>query len=142
MAIQFLLIAAVFGAAVLLPLHKHYGPNTGRKLPGYPGHDSSLPGNGGSGKVILSKRSAEKEPVEDTTYLWAYVFFVWLFSLVCIKLLVAQTEKVVKVRQEYLGTHCTATDRTIRLSGIPEKERDPQTIKKYVENFGVGEVET
>ncbi|RPA76234.1 DUF221-domain-containing protein [Ascobolus immersus RN42] len=141
MAIQFLLIAAVFGAAVLLPLHKHYGPNTGRKLPGYPGHDSSKPGSGGSGKVILSKRAEEKEPVDDTTYLWAYVFFVWLFSLVCIKLLVRQTEKVVRVRQEYLGTHCTTTDRTFRLSGIPEQERTPDLIKEYVEQFGVGEVE-
>lgn len=129
MAIKFLLIATVFGALVLLPLHKHCRSNTRRKLPGYPGLDPAA-----------LNSDIFKEPIDDTTYLWAYVFFVWLFSVVCIKLLVQQTERVVDVRQDYLGTHCTVTDRTIRISGIPETERDEAKIKEYVE-MHVGEVE-
>lgn len=139
MAVKFLLVAAVFGAAVLLPLHTYYGPNSGRRLPGHPGSEKPAPGNGNP--KLFRRNVPEKEPVDDTTYLWAYVFFVWLFSLVCIKMLVWQTEKVVKVRQDYLGQHCTVTDRTIRISGIPVEDRTPEKIRAYVESFEVGQVE-
>jgi hypothetical protein len=54
----------------------------------------------------------------------------------------AETFKVVKIRQDYLGTQSTVTDRTFRLTGIPKDLRTEEKIKKFVENLEIGHVRT
>ena len=71
-----------------------------------------------------------------------YLAFVYFFSGVAVYLIVNETRKVIRVRQDYLGSQSTLTDRTIRLSGIPEQLRSEQMIKETVENLDIGKVES
>ena len=78
----------------------------------------------------------------STDYLWMYLAFVYLFSGVAVYLIVNETKKIIRVRQDYLGSQSTLTDRTIRLSGIPKQLRSEQMIKETVENLDIGKVES
>lgn len=78
----------------------------------------------------------------DRSYLWAYLAFTWFFSLLTIFYMNTETTKVVKIRQDYLGTQSTITDRTFRLTGIPEDLRSEEKVKKFVENLEIGKVKS
>ena len=71
-----------------------------------------------------------------------YLGFVYLFSGLAIYLIVNETKKIIRVRQDYLGSQSTLTDRTIRLSGIPKQLRSEDMIKETVENLDIGKVES
>lgn len=77
----------------------------------------------------------------ETDYLWMYVVFAYLFSAIAVYLIISETRRVIEVRQEYLGTQTTVTDRTIRLSGIPKDLQDEDKIRDFVENLDIGKVE-
>ncbi|RYO83939.1 hypothetical protein DL766_000980 [Monosporascus sp. MC13-8B] len=79
---------------------------------------------------------------KDRTYLWAYLVFTWFFSLLTIYFMDTETTKVVKIRQDYLGTQSTVTDRTFRLVGIPKDLRSEGKIKQFVENLEIGNVKS
>ena len=74
--------------------------------------------------------------------LWMYTLFVYFFSGLLLYYIVAETKKIIRVRQEYLGSQSTITDRTIRLSGIPETLRSEDLIKEAIENLQIGKVES
>lgn len=71
-----------------------------------------------------------------------YLVFAYLFSALAAYLIVTETRKVIEVRQEYLGSQTTITDRTIRLSGVPPEYRSEEKIKEFIENLEIGQVET
>lgn len=73
-------------------------------------------------------------------YLWAYLVFTWFFSLLTVYFMNSETIKVIKIRQDYLGTQSTITDRTFRLTGIPRDIRSEEKIKEFVENLEIGHV--
>lgn len=77
---------------------------------------------------------------ERWSYLWAYLVFTWFFSLLTIYFMNSETIKVIKIRQDYLGTQSTITDRTFRLTGIPKDIRSEEKIKEFVENLEIGHV--
>jgi hypothetical protein len=87
----------------------------------------------------LAKEEKEKP---DKGYLWMYVAFVYLFSGLAIYLLVQETRKIIRVRQGILGSQSTVTDRTIRLSGIPPELRSEEKIKAFIEELGIGKVDS
>lgn len=78
----------------------------------------------------------------STDYLWMYLVFVYVFTGVGLNLIVKETQKIIRVRQDYLGSQSTVTDRTIRLSGIPVQLRSEDMIKEAVENLQIGKVES
>lgn len=71
-----------------------------------------------------------------------YLVFVYLFTALILFLIVAETRRIIEVRQEYLGGQTTITDRTIRLSGIPLNLRSEDKIKEFIEDLGIGKVES
>jgi calcium permeable stress-gated cation channel len=71
-----------------------------------------------------------------------YVSFVYLFTGLAIYLLVKETQKIIHVRQGYLGSQSTVTDRTLRLSGIPPELRSEEKIKKFIDDLQIGEVDS
>jgi calcium permeable stress-gated cation channel len=71
---------------------------------------------------------------------WMYVTFVYFFSGLAIYLLVKETRKIIHVRQGYLGSQSTITDRTLRLSGIPPEVRSEEKIKQFIEDLQIGRV--
>ncbi|KAI1381989.1 DUF221-domain-containing protein [Hypoxylon crocopeplum] len=73
-------------------------------------------------------------------YLWAYLVFTWFFSSLTMYFMNSETIKVIKIRQDYLGTQSTITDRTFRLTGIPQDIRSEEKIKEFVENLEIGHV--
>lgn len=78
----------------------------------------------------------------NTGYLWIYVVFVYLYSSIALWMIASETKKIITVRQKYLGTHSTLTDRTIRLSGIPPHLQSEESIKETVEDLSIGKVES
>ncbi|KAI1470051.1 DUF221-domain-containing protein [Daldinia caldariorum] len=134
-----------FAVAVLWPIHKTY--NTGSTQPpnetfGDPSVYMDLvprDGNSSPGAVnILAKPEPEPED-KSWSLLWAPVF-TWLFSFLTMYFMNSETIKVIKIRQDYLGTQSTITDRTFRLTGIPEDIRSEEKIKDFVENLEIGHV--
>ncbi|KAI0430227.1 hypothetical protein F5Y09DRAFT_237282 [Xylaria sp. FL1042] len=74
------------------------------------------------------------------SYLWSYLVFTWFFSFLTVYFMNTETFKVVKIRQDYLSTQSTVTDRTFRLTGIPKDLRTKEKIKQLVENLEIGHV--
>lgn len=77
-----------------------------------------------------------------TDYLWMYLVFVYLFTALILYLIVSETRRIIEIRQEYLGSQTTITDRTIRLSGIPVDLRSEDKIKDFIMDLGIGQVES
>ena len=73
---------------------------------------------------------------------WMYVAFVYFFSLLAIYLLVKETQKIIHIRQGYLASQSTITDRTLRLSGIPPELRSEEKIKEFIEELQIGRVDS
>ena len=90
--------------------------------------------------AVADESDQDREPSQRM--LWLYVFFVYLFSALALYLIVTETKKIICIRQNYLGSQSTVTDRTIRLSGIPEKLRSEDLIKEAIENLEIGKVES
>lgn len=75
-------------------------------------------------------------------YLWAYLVFTYFFTLLTIHMTNKETFKIIRIRQDYLGTQSTITDRTFKLSGIPAELRSEDKIKELVEKLEIGNVES
>jgi hypothetical protein len=71
-----------------------------------------------------------------------YLAFSYLFTGLAMYLIVSETRKIIEIRQEYLGSQTTITDRTIRLSGVPPELRSEDKIKEIVEDLQIGKVES
>ncbi|KAL8731522.1 MAG: hypothetical protein Q9166_003368 [cf. Caloplaca sp. 2 TL-2023] len=143
MAIKFLAVTFFFALVVILPINVHY---MNYSFP--PGKTLA------ASNVAFSSRSIP-ESLEDVMAMakdgsknnpsnlsWMYVVFTYLFSALAMYLLVTTTQKIIGIRQEYLGSQTTVTDRTIRLSGIPPNLRDESKIKETIENLEIGKVES
>ncbi|KAF2136112.1 uncharacterized protein K452DRAFT_259629 [Aplosporella prunicola CBS 121167] len=155
MAIKFLSITLFFSLVVIKPVHDRF-PDTSKS--------TLKPNNTISDdsptelrrRFLLSERSESWNSTEvshdpwsshyfpeiyQTDYLWMYLVFAYLFTGLAMYLIVSETRKIIEVRQEYLGSQTTITDRTIRLSGIPPELRTESKIKDFVEALEIGKVE-
>ena len=132
MAIKFLTIVFFFSLAVIYPIHKHYDTSTPLK--------DNMPGDELLGSIRTNASKGKQEA--STGFLWIYVIFVYLFSLTLIYLIVTETTRIIKIRQRYLGTQSSVTDRTIKLSGIPTHLRSEEAIKETIEKLEIGKVES
>ncbi|KAK3104316.1 hypothetical protein LTR53_018475, partial [Teratosphaeriaceae sp. CCFEE 6253] len=120
MAMKFLAITFFFSLVVIKPVHDAYpedddlpGNKTLRNhthaAPGYPDMRRSV-------NLFQTPGSNHTVPFFpenlETDYLWMYVAFAYLFSAIAIYLVIAETRRVIEIRQEYLGSQTTVTDRT------------------------------
>ncbi|MCJ1313410.1 hypothetical protein MMC25_007088 [Agyrium rufum] len=147
MAIRFLLVVFFFSLVVLLPIHKHFDEKQGSK--GRKEKDADAFPNLFSPSTYTSQASfdvlegGDSPTLQPTTgFLWVYVVFVYLFSGYLCYLIVTETKRIIKIRQQYLGTQSSVTDRTIRLSGIPIHLRSEETLKDTIEKLEIGKVES
>ncbi len=147
MATKYIAITFFFSLVIMLPIHVHdtgnYGlPNQGNYTSNRTssaqafGYSSPLSG------IYAEKKSKGGDFKPTDTMLWMYVFFVYFFSVLCLYFITTETKKIIRIRQDYLGSQSTVTDRTIRLSGIPEELRSEEMIKETIENLGIGKVES
>ncbi|KAL8817430.1 MAG: hypothetical protein Q9223_003730 [Gallowayella weberi] len=146
MAIKFLAITFFFALVVILPINVHYMNYS------FPPRQAIAAQNYSPNPDVLFSTSSIPAKPDDVTImaksstpsniLWMYVGFTYLFSALAMYLLVTSTQKIIGVRQEYLGSQTTVTDRTIRLSGIPPELRDETKITETIENLEIGKVES
>ena len=144
LAIRFLAITFFFSLVVILPVHVHFT--------GDYGYDPDNGNNTNAATYPSSLDAAYYAPAEtpgtpdsfyiSTDYLWMYLGFVYLFTGIAIWLIVKETQKIIRIRQDYLGSQSTVTDRTIRLSGIPPELRSEEMVKEAIENLQIGKVES
>lgn len=146
LAMKFLFTTLLFSLLVIKPVHD-----------AYPEDDDGKDGKHNETELydLHLRRSAslfESPPSSnhtywdpsnfETDYLWMYLVFAYLFSGIAIYLIYSETRRVIEVRQEYLGTQTTVTDRTLRLSGVPKDLQDEERVKEFIENLDIGKVET
>ena len=92
--------------------------------------------------VANATTTAGRGYITKTSYLWAYLVFTYFFTGLAIYLMTSETKKIIKVRQDYLGSQSTITDRTIKLSGIPLELRDEGKLQDLLEKLEIGKVES
>jgi hypothetical protein len=136
MAMKFLLVTLFFALAVIKPVHDTHQDKEGKKSPLHsdPSHDRN------ETRSAFATLAHEYERYTD--YLWMYLVFVYLFTALILYLIVSETRRIIDIRQEYLGSQTTITDRTIRLSGIPVDLRSEDKIKNFIMDLGIGKVES
>jgi hypothetical protein len=156
MAMKFCFVTLIFSLIVIKPVHDAYED------------DDNLPGNDTDSHNHTHKHNhTKKHHHQDTRrsidlsnfhsqnytlpgfpedfekdYLWMYVVFAYLFTGIAVYMIFAYTRKIIEVRQEYLGSQTTVTDRTIRLSGIPAHLQDEERIKEFIESLDIGKVDS
>lgn len=114
MSIKFLIVTFLFAAAIMAPINSQFVDGKGHK----------------------------KKRFEDMSYLWSYLVFTYAFTVLALYFIVTETKKIIRVRQDYLGSQSTITDRTIRLSGIPPELRSEENISEIIEKLQIGKVES
>ncbi len=150
MAIRFLAVTLFFSLVVILPVHIHYTGDWGFSTNGTdPNANITLYPNLYR-RTLLLQDNGDQPPngfwegllAPPTDFLWMYVAFVYLFTGLALYLIVTNTKKIIRIRQNFLGSQSTITDRTIRLSGIPEELRSEEKIKETVEKLEIGKVDS
>ncbi|KAI9890476.1 MAG: hypothetical protein M1814_003960 [Vezdaea aestivalis] len=149
LALKFISIAFLFGLVVLYPVHHSFLPdstlasvtNNLRRHVGQDGGPNAW-SNYSQSNHTNSNHTGQPGFTDDEgpAYLWMYVVFVYLFSGLLIYLVFQHTREIIRIRQNYLGSQSTITDRTIKLSGIPFELRSEDKIKKFVEGLEIGRV--
>ena len=126
-----------FALVVILPVNGKFTKRWG--YPFDPPADDG--GSDNSTMVQIFAKPSDKKDIQNQ-YLWMYVIFTYFFTILALYLLVAETKKMIRIRQGYLGYQSTVTDRTLRLSGIPPKLRSEEKIKEFIESLGIGQVDS
>jgi hypothetical protein len=141
MAIKFLLVTLFFALAVIKPVHDTHQEKEGKKAGDGDKKGERIEMRGETAGTLWTAFSGHDYEYY-TDYLWMYLVFVYLFTALILYLIVSETRRIIDIRQEYLGSQTTITDRTIRLSGIPLELRSEDKIKEFVEGLGIGKVES
>ncbi len=154
MAVKFTAITFFLQLVIMFPVHYKHTGGVGLPDPGAAGNSSTNDTEYSSAyqpytfasEYYTSAKDAsgeeDREVAPSETMLWLYFMFVYLFTGILLWLIITETKKIIRVRQAYLGSQSTITDRTIRLSGIPEELRSDEMIKETIENLDIGKVES
>ncbi|KAF5247552.1 hypothetical protein FAUST_789 [Fusarium austroamericanum] len=143
MAIRLLAVMAFLATIILLPINYIY---EGFRFPVGANKDTKAVNldafyNNPSYIDVLKDKDDGKDKSWIKTWMWAYVFFTYFFVGLTIYYLNHETHRIIKFRQDYLGSQSTVTDRTFRLTGIPEDLRSEEAIKNLIEKLEIGTVE-
>lgn len=146
MAIRLFLVMAFFAAVVLWPINSHYR-NWSPFVDNPDGDDDDeklafLRTNMSPFEASNTFAYGKKEVHKDLSFLWAYVFFTYFFVALTIYSINWETFRVIRLRQDYLGSQSTVTDRTFRLTGIPKRLRSEAKLTALIEKLGIGTVTT
>ncbi|KAL2154574.1 hypothetical protein VTH82DRAFT_3250 [Thermothelomyces myriococcoides] len=138
-------IMLFFAAVVLEPINRHFLKKTDTdSIIAFPFRTYTA--DSGSYESPADTPEGEEEPdnsfKRSMGYLWSYLLFTYFFTGLTLFFMDKETSKVIRVRQDYLGTQSTITDRTFRLSGIPKELRTEAAIKDLVEKLEIGKVES
>lgn len=151
MAIRLFAAMTFLAVVVLLPINAHYrnfqlrlgGNNTdGNETHGLDYHYTPvhLPLHGIGLDGITD--GTPKDQSREKTFLWAYVTFTYFFVGLTLYSINWETFRIVQLRQDYLGSQSTVTDRTFRLTGVPPHFRSEARITALIAKLGIGKVDS
>lgn len=155
MAIRLFAVMAVFAIAVLWPINRanRRSPAVFNNGTGNASGDpeflafrpTQLPlglDTGDEFELLKGHPHLPEDMSAERTYLWAYVVFTYLFVALTLYSINWETFRIIRYRQDYLGTQSTVTDRTFRLTGIPIDMRSPARVQHLIEKLDIGKVDT
>ncbi|KAG0651194.1 Calcium permeable stress-gated cation channel 1 [Hyphodiscus hymeniophilus] len=142
------LFAAMFliTCAILVPVNKKFaylptlGNNTDPRDPPESYQQFAFKADDWLSAIDVQKGKNGNLP--RSNYLWAYLVFTWIYTALIIYFMRRETLRVIQVRQDYLGSQSTITDRTIRLSGVPQELRSEEKITEFLEKLEIGKVDS
>lgn len=147
MSIKLFGVIFLLACAILIPINKHFaylptpGDSTDPRDPKETFNQISFVGmHSWTLEDDVGVEKGNKFP--KSTYLWTYLVFTWVFTGLIFYFMRGETLRIIKVRQDYLGSQSTITDRTIRLSGVPEELRSEEKITEFLEKLEIGKVES
>ncbi|RCI15751.1 hypothetical protein L249_2829 [Ophiocordyceps polyrhachis-furcata BCC 54312] len=152
MAIRLFMTMAFFAVVVLWPINSHYrdfqlgigdGHGNGSSSTAY--HDLYGPIRRplyGQSFALDALPGSGEDKSRVRTYLWAYVVFTYFFVGLTLYFINRETFRIIGLRQKYLGSQSTITDRTFRLTGIPLEYRSEEKLKEMIEGLGIGLVDS
>lgn len=145
MSIRLFAVMFVVASLILAPINMHFD------YLATPSHPQGPDGASLYSQMVHKTGIWEDAPVDvlgtggkkklDTSYLWAYLAFTYFFTFLALYFMSTETRRIIKIRQDYLGSQSTVTDRTIKLSGIPPELRKESDIKDFLEKLEIGKVE-
>ncbi|RCK57584.1 Calcium permeable stress-gated cation channel 1 [Candida viswanathii] len=143
MCIKVLTICLVFALVVISPIRYKF---TGRVDHDYPDDDDNTNGTAIVRKVLrettrVAKGGDDSGPAYQQ-FLWLYTIFTYVFTFVVVYFLFKTTNKIINMRQKYLGSQNSITDRTVKISGIPGLLRDEVALTRHIDNLNIGEVDS
>jgi hypothetical protein len=133
MSIKFVGVAFLLTSAVIAPINNHYF--------GLPPPLDHSPENTSSHNFDIVSNAGHQH-ISNPNSTWAHMVFTYILTGLAVYFLLAETRKIIKIRQDYLGSQCTITDRTIRLSGIPKDLRSEEKLTQIIEKLEIGKVES
>ncbi|CAI5758620.1 unnamed protein product [Candida verbasci] len=137
MCIRILTTCLLFAIIIISPIRYKF---TGRVDQDYPDD-----GNNGTSTVtrhVLYGTDLSDDDKSYQKFLWLYTIFTYIFTFITAYFLFESTNKIINMRQKYLGKQSSITDRTVKISGIPGKLRDEIELIRYIENLNIGEVDS
>lgn len=87
-------------------------------------------------------KNDKKGYLNNQYLIWIYVAFTYVVTGIVMHFLFKQTNKIVDMRQKYLGKQNSITDRTVKLLGITGNLRDEERLKNHIESLGLGKIES
>jgi hypothetical protein len=143
MAIRLFSIMFFFTAVVLEPINQKYRNDSAW----FPEHSRPEQGFLAPAHLLYSYGSdapkrGDRDKSSERPYLWAYVVFTYFFVALTLYSINWETFRIIDLRQKYLGSQSTITDRTFRLTGIPLKHRSEEKLKEIIERLGIGLVDS
>ncbi|RMZ92683.1 hypothetical protein DV736_g117, partial [Chaetothyriales sp. CBS 134916] len=138
-ATKYLIVTLFLCITIILPVNARY---TGELPFSWPGHNASESDQILAFAALTLDDKKTHKPEKHKGYLWMYTGFAYFFTFVAIYLLIQETRRIIKIRQAYLGSQSTTTDRTLRLSGIPANMRSEDRIRDFIEDLQIGKVDS
>ncbi|PHH49357.1 Calcium permeable stress-gated cation channel 1 [Ceratocystis fimbriata CBS 114723] len=69
-----------------------------------------------------------------------YLAFTYFFTFLTLYMVNRHTRRILRIRQDYLGTQSTITDWTLHITGIPKELKDENRIRQLIEKLIIGDV--
>ncbi|KHN98956.1 uncharacterized protein MAM_03418 [Metarhizium album ARSEF 1941] len=147
MAIRLFSIMAFFAIVVLEPINMSFRGNETWLNPNRPEHDRLdqylfAPSRALYGNGFDVFKDDDEDKSSERPYLWAYVVFTYFFVAITLYSINWETFRIIDLRQKYLGSQSTVTDRTFRLTGIPIKHRSEDKLKALIDKLDIGLVDS
>ncbi|KPM45341.1 Calcium permeable stress-gated cation channel 1 [Neonectria ditissima] len=147
MAARLFSVMAFFATVVLWPINAHF-TDLGKNYTLAYGNNMDMDSSYAPIQLPLLDQDFDlwgqgiKNKSAKQGYLWSYTVFTYVFVALTIYYINAETFRIIRYRQDYLGSQSTITDRTFRLTGIPADLRTEAEIKNLIEKLEIGTVDS